>query len=202
MNFPPGKILLKLPFIVPALAGLLIIVFSAQARAIVYAYAIALSTKYDHKKTIEDEKNVILELKDILQNYNDYSMRAFNRTAISHKVPKTPETTHSFYVIYKADGTFKTLNYSATGKLATSRGAWAINTNGDISSYLEFLRGNNRWNVEEYKTNNGINTRATITNVLLKAESKKIKYFFRAKPNKSDKYDNCNTGILETLVEN
>jgi len=41
----------------------------------------------------------------------------------------------------------------------------------------------------------------TINNVLAKTQSN-IKYFFRAKVNKNDKYDNCNTGVLETLAEN
>jgi len=151
--------------------------------------------------TVEDEKKVISNLKDIAQNYGDYSMRAFNRVAISYKVQKTSETTHSFYVIYKADGNYNTLSYSATGKFATSKGAWAMDTEGDIDSYKDYSAGNNRWEVEEIKTANGINTLLTINNVLLKTQSN-IKYFFRAKVNNNDKYDNCNTALLETLVEN
>jgi len=174
---------------------------SAPFRAFLHGYAIALTTKFDHKKTIEDERNVVIKLKDIIQNYGDYSMRAFNRVAISYKVQKTPETTHSFYVIYKADGTYNTLSYSATGKFVTSKGAWAMDTEGDIASYTDYSAGNNRWNVEEIKTNNGINTLLTINNVLEKTQSN-IKYFFRAKVNKNDNYDNCNTALLETLVEN
>jgi len=201
MNLPSGNKLLLLLLTLPALFLFALILISAPFRAFLHCYGIALATKYDHKKTIENEKNVILKLKDIAQNHGDYSMRAFNRTAISYKVRKTPETTHSFYVIYKPDGTFNTLSFSATGKLATSRGAWAMDTDADISSYNEYMQGNNRWKTEEYKTNNGINTLLTINNVIAKSQSN-IRYFFRARVNKNDKYDNCNTGLLETLVEN
>jgi hypothetical protein len=185
----------------PALFLFFFALLSAPFRAFLHGYAIALVTKYDHKTTIENEKYVILKLKDIVQNHGDYSMRAFNRKAISYKVRKTSESTHSFYVIYKPDGTFYTLSYSATGKLPTSKGVWVMDTETDISSYAEYSQGNNRWEVEEYKTNKGINTLLTINNVLTKSQSN-IRYFFRARVNKNDKYDNCNTSVLETLVEN
>jgi hypothetical protein len=29
-----------------------------------------------------------------------------------------------------------------------------------------------------------------------------VTYYYRASPNKDDKVDNCNTALLETLVEN
>jgi hypothetical protein len=201
MNLPSGKELIILILILSVIILCFFVLLSAPLRAFLHGYAIALTTKYDHKTTIENEKNVILYLKDIVQNHGDYSMKAFNRTAISYKVRKTSETTHSFYVIYRADGTYNTLTYAATGVFATSKGAWAMDTEGDISSYTDYLAGNNRWEIEEIKTNNGINTLLTINNVLAKTQSN-IKYFFRAKVNKNDKYDNCNTAILETLVEN
>ena len=201
MNLPSGKKLLILILTLPALFLFAFILISAPFRAFLHGYSIALTTKYDHKKTIENEKYVIIYLKDVIQNHGDYKMRAFDRTAISYKVQKTPETTHSFYVIYKPDGTFNTLSYSATGKFATSKGVWVMDTETDISSYTEYSQGNNRWEVEEIKTNRGINTLPTISNVLAKTQSNN-RYFFRARVNKNDKYDNCNTGVLETLVEN
>jgi hypothetical protein len=201
MNLPSGEKLFILTLMSPVFFLCFFALLSAPFRAFLHGYAIALGTKYDHKTTIENEKNVIIYLQDIIQNHGDYSMKAFSRTAISYKVRKTSETTHSFYVIYKADGTYNTLTYAATGKFATSKGAWAMDTEGDIASYADYLAGNNRWEVEEIKTSKGINTLLTINNVLTKTQSN-IKYFFRARVNKNDKYDNCNTGILETLVEN
>jgi len=201
MNLPARKKIIILIFMLPVFFLFFSLLLSAPFRAFLYGYAIALTTKFDHKTTIENEKNVIIYLKDIIQNYGDYSIRTFNRKAISYKVPKTSETTHSFYVIYRADGTYNTLSYAATGKFATSKGAWAMNTEGDIASYINYLAGNNKWEIEEIKTNNGINTLLTINNILAKTQSN-IKYFFHAKADKNDKYDNCNTAVLETLVEN
>ena len=111
--------------------------------ASLYAYSIVLTTEYDGNIVIENEENVALFLENIIQNHADYSIMAFNRKAISHKVKKTYNTTHSFYVIYSADGIYHTLSFSATGKWATSKGAWAMDTETDIASYIDYLDGNN-----------------------------------------------------------
>jgi hypothetical protein len=169
--------------------------------AIAHAYGIVLSSKYDGNIVIKNEKNVILFLENIIKNYSNYSMKAFDRKAISYRVRKTPVTTHSFYLICSADGIYHTLNFSATGIWAISKGAWAIDTNSDISSYIDYLNGENRWEVKEIMTNNGINTLLTIRNVLSKARSD-LKYHFLSKTDKNDNYDNCNTALMETLVEN
>jgi len=166
-----------------------------------HAYSIVLTTEFNGNIVIENEKNVELYLENVIENYGNYSMRAFNRKAISYKVKKTSGTTHSFYVIYAADGTYHTLSFSATGKWATSKGAWAMDTETDISSYIDYLEGYNKWEVEEIITNNGINTLPTIENILSKIRSN-ITYNFRPSVNKDDNYDNCNTALLETLVEN
>jgi hypothetical protein len=170
-------------------------------RTSVHAYAIALSIEYDGNIVIQNEKNVVLFLENVIQNYSDYSMKAFDRKAISYKVKKTAVTTHSFYVIYSADETYHTLSFSATGKWTTSTGAWAMDTDSDITSYIDYLNENNRWEVREIITNNGINTLLTIRNVLEKTQ-KDITYYFRSSIYKNDNYDNCNTALLETLVEN
>ncbi|MDR0322806.1 MAG: hypothetical protein LBI28_15040, partial [Treponema sp.] len=169
--------------------------------AIAHAYSIVLSTKYDGNKVLKNEKNVKLFLENIIRNHNDYSMKAFDRKAISYKVLKTAVTTHSFYVICSADGIYHTLNFSATGKGAISKGAWAMDTGSDISSYIDYLNGNNRWEVREIMTKNGINTLLTIRNVLSKMRSG-VKYHFLSKTDKNDNFDNCTTALLETLVEN
>jgi hypothetical protein len=178
-----------------------LITFVSINYASLHAYGIALATEYDGNLVIENEKDVELYLENIIQNYRDYSIRAFNRKAISHKVKKTPSTTHHFYVIYTADGTYNTLSFSATGKWATSKGAWAMNTESDIASYVNYLEKTNKWEIEEIITNNGINTLLTINNVLSKIRSD-ISYYFSSKTYKNDNYDNCNTALLETLVMN
>lgn len=98
------------------------------------------------------------------------------------------------------DETYHTLSFSATSKWATSNGAWAMDTMTDIESYVDYLNGNNRWEVEEIITNNSIDMLLTIRNILIKIQCKN-KYFFNPKINKHDNKDNCNTAVLETLVE-
>jgi hypothetical protein len=165
-----------------------------------YAYMYVLTTEYDGIVVLKKEGDVKKILKQIIEDADQYIMKAYTRTAISYKIRKTNDTTHSFYVIMRAGEMYVTLSFSATGKWATSEGAWAINTDTDISSYEIYLTGENRWHIEEIKTNKGINTLRTITNILEKIESDTT-YYYRAPVNKNDKIDNCNTALLETLVE-
>jgi hypothetical protein len=167
---------------------------------VLYAYFIALTTEYDGNLVIKKEGSVEVYLERTIARHSEYSMRAFNRKAISYKVRKTAGTTHMFYVIYAEDGTYHTLSFSATGKWAVSRGAWAMDTESDLASYGDYLDGNNRWEVEEIKTTNGINTLLTLENVLSKLRSSTT-YYFRAKAHKNTIHDNCKTAVLETLVE-
>ncbi|MDR1507867.1 MAG: hypothetical protein LBI67_12270, partial [Treponema sp.] len=156
---------------------------------------------YDGNAVLAREGDVQYILKQIIENADRYIMKAYTRTAISYKIKKTHNTTHSFFVIGHEDGTYQTLSFSATSKWATSEGAWAINTDSDISSYEDYLERGDKWHVEEIETGNGINTLGTIKNVMKKMESD-ITYYYRAQVSKDDKTDNCNTAVLETLVEN
>jgi len=166
-----------------------------------HAYSIVLTTEFDGNIVIENEKNVSLYLENVIKNYGDYSMRAFDRKAISPTVKKTSGYTHCFYVIYAVDGTYHTLSFSATSKWATSKGAWAMDTETDIESYIDYLTGNNIWEVEEIKTDNDINTLLTIKNVQSKIRTNTT-YYFRSTVNKNNHHDNCYTALFETLVWN
>jgi hypothetical protein len=128
-------------------------------------------------------------------------MKAYTRRAISYKVKKTKTTTHSFYVIMREGENYQTLSFSATSKWAVSEGAWAINTDTDITSYEDYVGGKNIWDVEEIETEKGLNTLRIITNIVEKIKSDTT-YYYRAKVNIEDKIDNCNTALLETMVEN
>jgi hypothetical protein len=187
--------ILKLVVIIILLACIL------TSCASIHAFSIVMSTEYDGNTVLENEKNVEIFLEDVIQNHGDYSMKAFDRKAISYKVQKTADTTHSFYVIYTTDETYHTLSFSATSKWAVSAGAWAMDTETDIASYIDYLNDNNRWEVREIMTDNGINTLLTTENVLSKIQNDTT-YYFRSKVNKNNDYDNCNTALLETLVEN
>jgi hypothetical protein len=182
-------------------ACIFLFVFIAAFHSDIYAYIIVLRTAYDGNAVLENEGNVALYLERIIRNYGDYSIRAFNRKAISYKVRKTAGLTHRFYVISMTDGTYHTLSFSATNKWAVSKGAWAMDTESDIVSYRDYIQGNNVWDVEEITTDNGINTLLTVENVLSKLRSNTT-YYFRSRVNKNDRHDNCSTALLETLVEN
>lgn len=52
----------------------------------IHAYSIVLTTEYDGNIVIENEKNVVFYLEDVIQNCSEYSMKAFDRKAISHMV--------------------------------------------------------------------------------------------------------------------
>jgi hypothetical protein len=160
-----------------------------------------LTQAYDGNAVLQKEGEVKKILEEINKNAEKYSIKAYTRTAISYKVKKTKETTHSFYVIMDERQIYQTLSFSATGKWAVSEGAWAINTDTDIVSYEEYIGGENRWHVEEMEIEEGINTLGTITNILNKI-NKVNTYYYRAKENKEDAADNCNTALLETLAEN
>jgi hypothetical protein len=165
------------------------------------AFGFIIAIKYDGTIVLDNEKNVTSYLEYIARNYNDYSMKAFDRKAISQRIRKTKSTTHSFYVIYMTDGSYQTLSFSATSKWATSEGAWALNTETDIESYVSYLEGNNDWEVEKIIPNTTIDTRLTVMNILAKIRSNTT-YYFRSSLNKRNNHDNCNTALWETLVKN
>jgi hypothetical protein len=167
----------------------------------IHAYMYVLVKDYDGNAVLEKEEEVRHTLEQIIENAEHYTMKAYTRTAISYKVRQTKNTTHSFYVIMSEEEKYQTISFSATGKWTASQGAWAINTDTDISSYEDYLWGVNKWNVKEIETEKGINTLETITNVVAKIGSD-ITFYWRAKVNKDDKIDNCNTALLETMVKN
>jgi len=178
----------------------IVLAFTLSSCASLHAFGIVLTLKYDGKAVIEKEKDVIQFLENVMRNSDNYAMTAFNRRAISYKVRKTESTTHSFYVIYDiTDNTYNTLSFSATSKQAVSEGAWAINTKSDIDSYINYLEGNNIWEVEEIIIDNGIDTLFTIRNVLSKVLHG-ITYYYNSKVNNNDYHDNCNSALWETIV--
>jgi hypothetical protein len=178
-------------------------IFVLAGCASIHAYMYVLTKSYDGKAVLKKEGDVEYILKQIIENEAQYTMKAYTRTAISYKVKKTKDTTHSFYVITCDGEKYQTLSFSATGKWAVSKGAWAMNTDTDIASYEDYFAygAGSKWNVEEIETKNGINTQKTITNVVAKINSDNT-YYYRAKVNKNDKVDNCNTALLETIAVN
>jgi hypothetical protein len=82
-----------------------------------------------------------------------------------------------------------------------SKGAWAIDTKSDRTSYELYIAGENKWDVEEIRTERGINTHRTVENILRKMDEGNT-YYYKDHIKNLYGMDNCNTALMETLVEN
>jgi hypothetical protein len=164
------------------------------------AYYFVLTNDYDGETVLANENIAVANIEKVLQNHNGYTMKAFSRAAISHKVKKTPKTTHSFFVFFVSIGNWHTLSFCATGKFTNSQGAWAWDIKYDVESYENFLLSpeTNNWQVEEIIFDNDIDVAATLQNVLNKIHSG-ITYYFRSDINPNDNHDNCNSALRESV---
>ncbi|MDR2511849.1 MAG: hypothetical protein LBC89_05265 [Bacteroidales bacterium] len=172
------------------------------------AYYFVLTNDYDGETVLANENIAVANIENILKNPNGYKMKAFNRAAISHKVKKTPKTTHSFFVIYDSIANWHTLSFCATGKLATSQGAWAWEIKYDVESFEHYLLSQkdfcshcnniNDWQVEQILFDKDIAVVPTLQNVLNKIRSS-ITYYFCSEINPNDNHDNCNSALWEII---
>jgi hypothetical protein len=96
---------------------------------------------------------------------------------------------------------FFTLSFCGTKKRIQSEGVWAINTDPDMKSYLNFKYGTNEWKVQEVLIKKGINTEMTIKNVIYRIDNDFDYYYNDEKYNRAG-MENCNTALKNTLVEN
>jgi hypothetical protein len=159
-----------------------------------------LVSNFDGAQVLQNEPDVKLFLEHIHTFSENYTITAYKRKTISYKIKKTTKMTHSFYVIIDNDGNYYTLSFAGTKKTFKSQGAWVINSDTDIGSYELFIHGDNIWEVEEIKAPNGIDTKNTVDNVLLKIESGTT-YYYKSHISKNPDQDNCNTALEWTLVE-
>ena len=126
-----------------------------------------LFRELDGEGMIQNEPRVKAYLETILLTPEKYNITAYSRKVFSPDANKSPSFFHSFYVISSNEMPFFfTLSYSGTRKMPRSEGAWVINTNSDILSYISFWYGINEWDVKEIIVKNGINTEITILNVI------------------------------------
>jgi hypothetical protein len=161
-----------------------------------------LRLDFDGTMLLENEAQVKSYLEDILLNPENYSMIGYTRKVLSAEVKKTPVYYHSYYVVYYNDlPFFFTLSFSGTKKSLYSKGAWAINTAMDIRSYISYRYDINEWDVEEIPTDNGINTEMTLKNIIYRIDSN-ITYYYNDHRKSKDNMENCNTALINTLVEN
>ena len=110
--------------------------------------------------------------------------------------------THSFYVITKPfTGEYHTLSFYGTKIAIHSKGAWAMDTDSDMSSYSIYTTKGKNWKIMEIETGNGIDTAATVKNIIGKIDSC-VTFYYRDHVKKKPGMNNCNTALWETLVEN
>jgi hypothetical protein len=155
----------------------------------------------DGRELIKNEALVKNYLETVLLAPEKYLLSGYTRRLFSPQLKKTPVLYHSLYVITSEEALFSTLSFSGTEKRKYSYGAWAINTDTDMKSYISFKYGTNEWEVQEIPVDNGINTEQTIKNILFRIDNT-INYYYKDHINDKKDMENCNTALQNTLVEN
>ena len=155
---------------------------------------------FDGNALIEKEEQVKNTLETILSAPENYTMTGYTRRVFSPELKRTPSLYHSFYSITGSGMPAITLSFSGTKKRTRSEGVWAINTEPDMNSYISFIYGTNEWEVQEIIIDKGINTEMTIKNILYRIDNN-FNYYYNDQKNNMDGMENCNTALLNTLVE-
>jgi hypothetical protein len=155
----------------------------------------------DGKGLINDEAQVKSRLEAILLTPEKYTITAYTRQVFSPDLKRTPYLYHSFYTFTNKEMLFFTLSFTGTKKWFNSKGAWAIDTDFDMDSYISFLFGVNEWDVQEILLNNEINTKMTIKNIIYRIDSN-FTYFYNDHRNDKNHKENCNTALQNTIVVN
>ena len=156
---------------------------------------------FDGSELIENEGQVKNTLETILFAPENYTMTGYTRRVFSPELKRTPSLYHSFYTVTDDGMSFFTLSFTGTKKRIQSEGVWAINTESDMKSYINFKYGTNEWEVQEILINKGINTEMTIKQIIYRIDND-FNYYYNDSKNNRDGMENCNTALLNTLVEN
>jgi hypothetical protein len=154
----------------------------------------------DGNKLINNEAQVRNRLEIILLTPEKYTMSGYTRQVFSPEIKRTTVLYHSFYVITGDEMSFFTLSFSGTKKWIRSIGVWAINTEFDMASYIDFISGINEWDVQEISSSNGINTEMTIKNIIYRIDNN-TNYYYNDHKNNKEGFENCNTALQNTYVE-
>jgi hypothetical protein len=147
---------------------------------------------------LQNEPNVQAFLEHIAGFPERYMVKVFARTAVDFQFKRTKLMTHSYYVIARDDGEFNTLSFYGTKMAFHSKGAWALDATSDKNSYVLYLEGNNRWDVQELFTEKTINTGQTARNIIVRMGSG-VTYYYKDHIINKPNVDNCNTALFETV---
>jgi len=156
--------------------------------------------KINGEKILQNESSVKNFLQEIINTSEYYTFKIYKRKAINFQFKKTRLLVHSFYAITNNDGEYHTLSFYGTDFDFYSKGAWILDSDADIASYISYLEGKNDWTVEEIKTDNRINVPETAEKIITKIESS-ITFYYKDHIRDKTNMDNCNTALKETFVE-
>jgi hypothetical protein len=94
-------------------------------------------------------------LKTILASPEGYEVKAYNRKPYSVDTKKTLFMVHYYYVFFRDGAMEHTLVFTATPKGAAQNGTWMLDALTDVESYWAFVNGDNPWDVEECRGEQG-----------------------------------------------
>lgn len=159
----------------------------------------------DMKAFITKEEDYIMKesevkeyLEDIIQSPENYSIEGYQRRALGEG-KKDSLRTHSLYVI-KENNTDnkKTLSFNGTAKFPSSKGAWVINTETDVSGYNSLLKGNNSYDMSLIYSSGQIDVQQTAQNIIQSINSNTGYYGLDHIIN-YPYVENCNTAFSNTV---
>lgn len=177
---------------------IIVIVFDSCSSIQAGLYLISIDDN-NGETILTNEPNVKMYLENIGDSYENYVIKAFARTGVNYQIKRTKLLTHSYYVLICNDGEYRTLSFYGTKMDFYSEGAWALDADSDISSYRMYLKGDNKWDVEEIFTGETVDVRETVKNIIKKMNSA-ITYYFQDHITNRSNMDNCNTALYETIV--
>jgi len=192
-----GRMKLPIVFIVVSLTTLS---FNSCSSIQAGIYLVSIDS-LNGETILQNQINVKIFLEDIISEYDQFSMEAFERTGVSFQFKRTKLLTHSFYLLTNNAGEYHTLSFYGTNISFYSEGAWALDTDSDMESYEQYTRGNNRWDVREVFFDNVIDVRMTLMNVIDMID-RGTTFYYRDHIKKKPNMNNCNTALHETVVFN
>ncbi|MDR2477154.1 MAG: hypothetical protein LBD18_05145 [Treponema sp.] len=178
------------------LLNIIILASCSSLRAGIYLVSI---DDRNGETILQNEPDVKIFLEHVVNSHENYSIKVFARTAVNFQFKRTKLLTHSFYLISSSDEEFHTLSFYGTEMSFYSKGAWALDSRSDSSSYIMYREGNNLWDVDEIFPEKIIDTKKTAANIVNRMDSG-IRYYYQDHIRNRPNVDNCNTALYETIV--
>jgi len=150
---------------------------------------------------IENQLSIISFLENIIDTEEYLAIEVFGRKTFSPLIRQTKLLTHSFYLINLSNGRHYTLSFTGGDFKLYSDGFWVLNKETDLLSYKLFIEGNNVWDLGNLYTENVIDTRQTLKNIIGLINIGANYYFLDHLRSRQNSL-NCNTAIIETIALN